>query len=251
MANAAEIARQSEVLEDKSPQDILRWAQGHFPGGRIGISTAFGAEGCVLLDMAAELGAPSWPIFYIDTGFAFAETNALVGTFEARYPGLRIEVVRPLQTIDEQAAAHGPALYDRDPDRCCALRKVEPMDRSLHRFDAWISARRRDMASTRAQIPVLELVQKPGPDGARRDLVKVNPLAAWTKKKVWDYLVSRQVPYNPLYDQGYASIGCWPCTRPVQPGEDERAGRWAGKGKVECGIHTFMDQKPAGEKDGQ
>src|SRR5205823_1017021 len=149
MVDAAEIARESEKLEGREPVEVLRWALSRFPERRVGISTAFGAEGCVLIDMAMGLGVDRFPVFYIDTGFAFEETNALVGKFEGRYPGLEITVVRPRQTVAEQAATHGDKLYDRDPDRCCDLRKVEPMDRALHGLDAWISARRRDMAKTR------------------------------------------------------------------------------------------------------
>jgi phosphoadenosine phosphosulfate reductase len=233
---AAQVNEAARSLEGASATDVLEWSFAQMPG-RVGLSTAFGAEGCVLIDLAARLRLPV-RVFYIDTGFAFPQTNALKETLESRY-GLSIAVYRPAQTVEEQAALHGEALYERDPDRCCALRKVEPMQRALADLDGWISARRRDMAATRKDIPRLEIVLQP--DG--RELVKVNPLATWTRKDVWDHLVRNAVPYSPLYDEGYMSIGCRPCTRPVKPGEDERAGRWAGTGKTECGIHTFMERK--------
>lgn len=236
--SAAQVNEAAASLEGKPAEEILSWSFRQFTG-RIGISTAFGAEGCLLIDLAVKVD-PKVPVFYIDTGFAFAETTALKAKIEQKY-GIAIQVFEPVQSVAEQAATHGEKLHDRDPDRCCALRKVEPLQRALGGLDSWISARRRDMASTRVNIPVLELVLQA--DG--RQLVKVNPLAAWNRTDVWKYILANEVPYNPLYDEGFASIGCWPCTRAIKPGEDERAGRWAGKGKTECGIHTFMEEKKA------
>ncbi len=231
-----EIANEGGRLAEAPPEEILAFAFRRFPA-RIAISTAFGAEGCALIDLAHKVD-PSVPVFYIDTGFAFRETNELKNRIEQKY-GITVRVFHPELDVTQQAVKFGERLYERDPDHCCAMRKVEPLQRALKDLDAWVSARRRDMASTRAALPVLELVVQP--DG--RDLCKVNPFVTWTRKDVWDYLFKHEVPYNPLYDEGYASIGCWPCTRPVRAGEDERAGRWSGTGKVECGIHTFMEPK--------
>jgi phosphoadenosine phosphosulfate reductase len=236
LMNPQDISNEERRLTEAPPEEILAFAFERFRG-RIAISTAFGAEGCALIDMAHMVDS-SVPIFYVDTGFAFRETNEVKQRIEEKY-GIAVQVFRPQLTVPQQAAAHGERLYERDPDGCCAMRKVEPLQRALRALDAWVSARRRDMASTRVALPVLELVVQP--DG--RDLCKVNPFARWTRKEVWTYLLAHDVPYNPLYDQGYASIGCWPCTRPLRAGEPERAGRWSGTNKVECGIHTFLAAK--------
>jgi phosphoadenosine phosphosulfate reductase len=234
--DALEIARESERLAAARPEEILAYAFDRFRG-RIAISTAFGAEGCALIDIAHGVD-PSVPIFSVDTGFAFRETTELRRRIEEKY-GITVKVYRPELTVAQQAEKYGERLYERDPDRCCAMRKVEPLQRALKELDAWVSSRRRDMAATRVNVPVLEVVVQP--DG--RDLCKVNPFVTWTRKDVWSYLSKHDVPYNPLYDQSYASISCWPCTRPIHAGEPERAGRWSGTGKVECGIHTFMAAK--------
>ena len=152
----------------------------------------------------------------------------------ARY-GIEIERVRPRLSIEEQEHDYGSKLFERDSDRCCWLRKVEPLQRKLSELNGWINSRRRDQGSTRSEIPILEYYETDG-----RALLKLNPMATWTRKQVWDYILEHDVPYNPLMDQGYASVGCWPCTKAVMPGEDERAGRWVNSGKTECGIHTFL-----------
>lgn len=143
---------------------------------------------------------------------------------------MRIIRVEPVVSLDEQAAAYGPALWSREPDRCCALRKVEPLRRFLQGYRAWITGLRRQQSPTRAGTRPVEWDQRFG-------LVKVNPLFRWSRDEVWRYIRDHDVPYNPLHDRGYPSIGCWPCTTPVAPGEDERAGRWRGFHKTECGLH--------------
>jgi len=219
----------SRALEALEAQEVLRLALATF-GASARISTAFGATGLVLMDLAQQID-PQVSAYSIDTGFNFPETEALIERWRAR--GLNLEVMRPQQTPAEQAAVHGEALWTRDPDRCCALRKVEPNDRALAGAKLWIAALRRDESASRQDTPLLSAVTLPS--GQR--ILKLCPLAAWTKAQVWRYILDHQLPYNPLSDLGYASIGCTHCTRPVAAGEDERAGRWAGTAKRECGLH--------------
>jgi phosphoadenosine phosphosulfate reductase len=234
--DAVELAAKSASLEGKSPQDILAWALAEY-APRVGVSTAFGVEGCALIDMAVKL-KPDLAVFTVDTDFLFPETNELMQKLVDRY-GIRLEKVKGLVTKAEQELVHGVALWERDTDTCCALRKVEPTQRAVEGLDAWIAGIRRDQGPSRAGIQILERYDHK--DGT--PLVKVNPLAAWTRNDTWKYVLANDVPYNPLLDQGYKSIGCWPCTRPVAEGQGERAGRWAGSDKKECGIHTFMIRK--------
>jgi len=231
--STVDVAAARQALDDKSPEDVLAWAFAAFP--RIAISTAFGPEGCALVAMAAKV-KPDIKVFTIDTDFLFKESIELRDRFAEKY-GVNIEVLRGEVSIEEQNKRHGLNLWQRDTDLCCALRKVEPTERALKGLDAWIAGLRRDQSRTRADIDVLEYYERPeGP------LFKVNPLLHWTRKDTWDYLLKNDIPYNPLLDQGYKSIGCWPCTQPVGADADERAGRWGGQ-KAECGIHTFMARK--------
>ncbi len=228
-----DVAEARRALDGKSPEEVLAWAFAAFP--RIAISTAFGPEGCALVAMAISL-KPDIKIFTIDTDFLFQESIELREKFVSKY-GANIEVVRGAVSIEEQNRRHGLNLWQRDTDLCCALRKVEPTERVLGGLDAWIAGLRRDQSETRANIDVVEYYERPqGP------LFKINPLLHWTRKDTWDYLLNNDIPYNPLLDQGYKSIGCWPCTKPVAADADERAGRWGGQ-KAECGIHTFMARK--------
>jgi phosphoadenosine phosphosulfate reductase len=228
-----DLGETKRALDGKSPEAVLEWAFGAF--ARIGISTAFGPEGCALVAMAARI-KPDIKIFTVDTDFLFKESIELREKFAAKY-GVHIEVVRGEVSLEEQNKRHGLNLWQRDTDQCCALRKVEPTERVLKGLDAWVAGLRRDQSKTRADIDVVEYYERPeGP------LYKVNPLLHWTRKDTWDYLLKNDIPYNPLLDQGYKSIGCWPCTRPVDADADERAGRWGGQ-KAECGIHTFMARK--------
>lgn len=224
-----DLRERSRALEALEAQEVLRLALTTF-GKDARISTAFGATGLVLMDLAQQID-PQVSAYSIDTGFNFPETEALIERWRAR--GLNLEVVRPAQTPEQQAAAQGAALWARDPDRCCALRKVEPNDRALAGAKLWIAALRRDESSSRQDTPMLSAVTLP----SGQHILKLCPLVAWTKGQVWRYILEHQLPYNPLHDLGYASIGCTHCTRPVAAGEDERAGRWAGTAKRECGLH--------------
>ncbi len=214
--------------ENWSAQESIRWGLTQFQPG-IAIASSFGAEDVVLIDMASGL-QPAFRVFTLDTDFLFPETYALIDKIEQRY-GLQIERARSRYTPEQQAAAFGEALWSREPDKCCNLRKVEPLTQKLAELSAWITGIRRDQAPTRANTRKLEWDKKFG-------LVKLNPLADWTWEQVWDYIREHNVPYNPLHDQNYPSIGCTYCTRPVQPGEDMRAGRWSGFQKTECGLHA-------------
>jgi phosphoadenosine phosphosulfate reductase len=204
----------------------LRWARDTFRD-RLVVASSMGDE--VLVHLAST-SASGVDVLFLDTGYHFAET---IGTRDAVATSYDVQVrtLLPLLTVEEQAAAHGPDLYASDPDLCCAIRKVEPLERGLAPYDAWVTGMRREDAPTRADIDVV------GWD-LKRDKVKLNPLAAWTMDDVERYAVQHDVLMNPLRQLGYASIGCAPCTRAVAPGEDPRAGRWAGSTKTECGLHT-------------
>ncbi len=213
-------------LEDSSPEEILRWA-----------TDSFGADFCiaasmadaVLIDLACRVSA-GVAVIFLDTGYHFAETIETRDRVAARYP-VAVHTILPRQTVAEQDDLFGPQLHDRDPDACCNLRKVEPLRRGLEPFVAWASGIRRDETPARSRIKVVEW-------DANRDMVKINPLARWTQEQVDRYLVENDVVVNPLVYAGYPSIGCAPCTRAVAPGDDPRSGRWAGSGKIECGLHA-------------
>ncbi|MCC2333105.1 phosphoadenylyl-sulfate reductase [Cellulomonas wangsupingiae] len=213
-------------LEGSHPADVLRWARDVF-GTDLVLASSMGDE--VLVDLAAK-AAPGIDVVFLDTGYHFAET---IGTrdYYADFTDVRLRTVLPLRTVAEQDAEHGPRLHERDPNLCCALRKVEPLERALAPYTAWVTGMRREDAPTRTDIAVV------GWD-AKRSKVKLNPLAAWTRDDVDAYVAEHHVVLNPLRELGYASIGCAPCTRAVAPGEDPRAGRWAGTNKTECGLHT-------------
>ncbi len=223
----ADLRQISQALEGRAPEEILRTAADRFP--RIAFATGFGAEGCVLIDLIGRHRLPI-DVFTLDTGLLFPETYELWRRLEQRY-GIHIRAARPSLTVEEQERKYGARLWATDPDRCCEMRKVLPLRAALAPFEAWITAIRRDQTPDRAQAQVVERDR-------RFSLIKVNPLAAWTREDVWSYLRERDVPYNPLHDRGYASIGCAPCTSPVEPGEDPRAGRWRGRLKTECGLHA-------------
>ena len=203
----------------------VQWADRTF--GSLVLMSSMGDE--VLVHLASE-AAPGIEVAFIDTGYHFAET---IGTADAYASSraLRLLTVTPQQTVDEQDAQYGEQLHRRDPDLCCRLRKVEPLERTLAGRDAWVTGMRRVDAPTRSDIDII------GVD-AKRDMVKVNPLALWTEEQTEDYARNNAVLLNPLRQAGYASIGCAPCTRPTAPGEDPRAGRWSGTGKTECGLHV-------------
>jgi thioredoxin-dependent adenylylsulfate APS reductase len=210
------------------PAEVLAWAAQRY-AGRITLATSFGVEDCVLISMAAERKL-KLDYFTLDTQVLFPETYALWKRIEARY-GVKVRGVLPKQTLAEQAAAEGEALWAREPNRCCNLRKVEPLKEHLAGYAAWVTAIRREQSKDRANAAELER-------DARFGLMKVNPLVAWTNRDVWRYVHDAEVPYNPLHDRGYPSIGCIHCTSPVKPGEDPRSGRWRGTEKTECGLHV-------------
>jgi phosphoadenosine phosphosulfate reductase len=218
----------SRWLESRSPAEVLAFVADLYTP-RIAFATGFGPEGCVLLDLIGRERLPI-RVFTLDTGLLFPETYDLWRRLE-EHTGVRIEAVRPALTVDAQARVHGERLWERSPDRCCALRKMEPLRVALEGQDAWVSAIRRDQTADRAFAQVLE-------QDARFGLMKVNPLVAWTHAQVWDYLEANDVPVNPLHAQGYPSIGCAPCTSPVRAGEPARAGRWRAQAKTECGLHA-------------
>jgi len=218
----------NQRLEGASPEEILAWAvETYFP--RFTMATGLGPEGCVIISMLAKI-EPRVYVFNLDTGYQFAETLELRERIAEKY-GIVIDLQRPLQSVHEYEKAHGGPVYVHNPDQCCFDRKIRVLQRVAPHFDAWATGIRRDQSVTRANTPIVRWDKKFG-------LVKVSPLAAWTKKQVWQRIVEEGVPYNPLHDQGYPSIGCQPCTRPVTDGQDERAGRWSGFAKTECGLHT-------------
>jgi phosphoadenosine phosphosulfate reductase len=227
-ASTPEIDAAVERLADKPPIDVLTWAAERF-APRVVLATGFGAEGCVLVHLVARHQLPI-EIFTLDTGLLFPETYALWQRLECHY-GIRIRSVQTSLGLDDQQRRFGDRLWERDPRRCCALRKVEPLRAHLQGYDAWVTAIRRNQTAARAQARVIEW-------DAKFDLVKINPLVSWTPREVWRFISSEDVPYNPLHDRGYASIGCAPCTTEVADGEDPRAGRWRGRNQNECGLHT-------------
>jgi len=220
MIDASPIAR-AETIVDKA---LSQYA------GKIALACSFGGPaGMVLLDMIAKRDV-SVPVYFLDTGLLFAETYALVDRVRERY-GIEPIAVRPELTVPQQNARYGEALWARDPDACCNLRKVVPQRQFLETFDAWITGIRRDQSASRRNVDVVSRNGKTG-------LAKIAPLAEWTSKDIWSYVVAHDVPYNPLNDRGYPSLGCTHCTRAVAPNEDPRAGRWSGTDKLECGLHA-------------
>ncbi len=224
----AEIAQHAEELDGLQPEEILAWAADRFRG-RIGLATGFGVEGCLLISLIGRHALPV-DVFTLDTGLFFPETYALWRQLEVRY-GLTIRAQRPHLSVEQQADDVANKLWAQDPDRCCHLRKVEPLQRAVDGLDAWISAIRRDQTSDRADARVLER-------DARFGIVKVNPLAHWSADDVWEHVRLYDVPFNALHADGYPSIGCYPCTSRVADGEDARAGRWRTRPKTECGLHA-------------
>ncbi|MER5480895.1 phosphoadenylyl-sulfate reductase [Streptomyces sp. NPDC002734] len=217
--------RAGRELEDASALDIVRWAVETF-GDRFCVTSSM--EDAVVAHLASRV-KPGVDVVFLDTGYHFEET---IGTRDAVEAVMNVNVLTltPRQTVAEQDAEYGPKLHDRDPDLCCKLRKVQPLERGLQGYQAWATGLRRDESPTRANTPVV------GWDD-RRGKVKISPIARWTQDDVDAYVAEHGVLTNPLLMDGYASVGCAPCTRRVLEGEDARAGRWAGRGKTECGLH--------------
>lgn len=214
-------------LLNSSVSEILEWSFETY-GDEFALATGFGPSGIVLMHLVSRL-RPETTVFYLDTGFLFDETYRLRDELADRF-GLNFARIAPEITPEEQAALHGPALWEREPDQCCATRKVAPLRSFLGSYQAWATGIRRDQSRTRRNIEIVSWDQANG-------LIKLCPLAEWTSEDVWTYLRLHDLPYNPLHDRGFPSIGCTHCTRPVARGEDERAGRWSGLQKTECGIH--------------
>lgn len=225
-----EIQSWGESLEGSQPQAVLTAAITRYRP-RIILACSFGAEDVVLVDMVHRID-PSVGLFYLDTDFLFPDTYATRDRIIERYDlkPAQVHQVKSLLSPEQQAAQHGHALWASDPDRCCQLRKVEPLRRILGGFDAWITGIRREQSPARANAKSIEW-------DVAFELVKVNPLVHWTWTDVWTYINVYEVPYNPLHDRDYPSIGCTHCTKPVMPGEDLRSGRWRGRDKTECGLH--------------
>lgn len=224
----ADLERVQALAESWTPQQVLSWAFANY-GDKVELATGMGVEGMVLTDMAWHIN-PEVKIFTGDTEFLFPETYDLMDRVEKKY-GIEIERLYSRLTPEEQERQYGPQLWASDPDQCCAIRKVEPLRRKLATLDAWVTAIRRGQTRERSQIRKVDWDPK-------FNLIKIAPLADWTREQVWSYVFEHDVPYNPLHDQNYPSIGCTHCTRAIQPGEDSRAGRWSGFGKTECGLHT-------------
>lgn len=237
--NPEEVRELADKFETASLTDVLRWAWDRF-GERAAIGTSFQGAGLVMIHHAVKAGLP-FPVFTLDTQLLFPETYELQRRLENFFE-IKIEALKPDLTPEEQAADKdfGPELWKRKPDLCCSIRKVEPLQRKLAQLAVWITGVRRQQSETREATRILELYHF----DVLRDqyILKLNPMAPWSRERVFEYMKEHQIPYNPLQDRGYRSIGCWPCTRATGNGENERAGRWTGFDKSECGIHTFLGQ---------
>jgi phosphoadenosine phosphosulfate reductase len=214
-------------FEAMTAEELISWTHQHF-WPRVCLTCSWQKQSSVLVHMVSELGLPI-DLVELDTQLFFRESYETRERLQERYG---FTLVQPeVITVAEQHREHGPNLWERDPDRCCHIRKVEPLVSALQPYDAWISGIRRDQSPSRAETPKVEWSE-------RYQVFKIHPLADWDEKRVWAYVNVNEIPFNPLHDAGYRSIGCIPCTRPTAPDEEERAGRWAGSDKLECGIHT-------------
>ncbi len=232
-----EVRALADRFEAATLVEILGWAWERF-GDRAGIGTSFQGAGLVMIHHAVKAGLPL-PVFTLDTQLLFPETLETKRRLENFFE-LKIESLYPDQTPDQQAAELGPELWKTRPDTCCTLRKVVPLQRKLEQLAVWITGLRRQQSETREKTRILELYHF----DVLRDhyILKLNPMANWSREAIWKYIADHQIPYNPLHDQGYRSIGCWPCTKATASGDNERAGRWTGFDKSECGIHTFLGE---------
>jgi phosphoadenosine phosphosulfate reductase len=222
-------------FEAMAAEDLLMWAYEEY-GRKLCLSCSWQKQSSALIHMVSELGLPL-DVVELDTHLFFRETYETRDALVERYD---LNLIRPeIITVAEQHKREGPNLWERDPDRCCHIRKVEPLLSALRPYDAWVSGIRRDQSPSRAATPKMQWSE-------RYDVWKIHPLADWDEKRVWAYITVNEIPYNPLHDVGYRSIGCIPCTRPIAPDEEERAGRWAGSDKLECGIHLDDDAPEGG-----
>ena len=230
-----EVKRLAAEFEGAPLVTVLGWLWEKF-GTRAGIGTSFQGAGLVMIDHALKAGL-RFPVFTLDTNLLFPETYDLKARLEEHW-GIEIEGLQPELTLERQSAEYGAELWKKAPDVCCTLRKVVPLQKKLSSLAVWITGLRRQQSDTREGAQILELYHF----DVLRDLyiLKANPMATWKREAVWDYIKANGIPYNALHDRGYRSIGCQPCTRPTDSGENERAGRWTGFDKAECGIHTFL-----------
>ena len=241
-AHTLDLEKLNREFETKKPEEIAAWAVREFPG-RIAMASSFGPESGVLLHMVSRID-PAVPVLFLETGYHFPETlqykEELVRLLGLkRVLDLKADPKRKAEVVKQYEGVP----YEKNPDLCCQINKVEPIDKALAEFGAWMSGIRRHQTDFRKSIRIIEEYKK-----GEAELFKISPLANMTSREMWWYLREHNIPKHPLYDKGYLSVGCWPCTRPVQVGDDERSGRWAGKAKTECGIHTFMEVKENKEK---
>ncbi|MDP4084274.1 MAG: phosphoadenylyl-sulfate reductase [Bacillota bacterium] len=209
---------------------VLQWAYNLYPEDHIIYASSFGAEAIVLIDLIYQV-KPNAHIIFLDTDLHFPETYDVIDKIEARFPTLRIERKKPNLSLDEQAAIYGSALWKRDPNQCCHIRKVIPLREVLTTKEAWISGLRREQSPTRKDTHYVNKDEK-------FKNIKICPLIHWTGDEVWSYIREKNLPYNKLHDENYPSIGCFPCTMPTETDGDSRSGRWMGSFKTECGLHT-------------
>jgi phosphoadenosine phosphosulfate reductase len=235
---AREVAELNKQFDSQTSPEVLAWAWRQF-GRTAAIGTSYQGAGLVMLHLARTAGL-DFPVFTLDTGLLFPETVALKERLESFF-GCKIESVEPDLTVEQQADVHGSELWKRDPDLCCTARKVIPLRGKLEDLACWVTGLRRQQSQARASVQIIELYHLD--EESNRQIVKLNPMAGWTREGIWAHIQKHKIPYNPLHDQGYRSIGCMPCTRKIKDGQDERAGRWTGFKKVECGIHTFLPKK--------
>ncbi|MGJ7909693.1 phosphoadenylyl-sulfate reductase [Neobacillus sp. LXY-1] len=228
--NWSQISDSFSIEDDtKGALAVLEWAYQSYPEDQIVYSSSFGAEAIVLIDLIYQVKKDAHIVF-LDTDLHFPETYDVIDKIQKRFPELKIEKKKPAISLDEQAAQYGSALWKRDPNQCCQLRKVIPLRETLTSKQAWISGLRREQSPTRKDTQFLNRDEK-------FENIKICPLIHWTWDEVWNYIREKDLPYNELHDHNYPSIGCFPCTQAVLEGGDSRAGRWAGSGKTECGLH--------------
>ena len=227
--------RMAERLQQEEPKRIVQWGVERYHP-KLAVVSNFGPSTILVIHYLAEIGRTDVPIAHINTGFEFEETAEIALELERRY-GVAIEHIRPELTVEQQAEKYGPKLYSADPDYCCYMRKVAPLEKALQGKEAWVTGLRKSQGAARRETKTVEW-------DSRYNMIKINPMAEWTFEKVWEFIRANDIPYNALHDQGYKSVGCWPCTMPVAEGADERAGRWKGQSKTECGIHLSQPLPP-------